>query len=90
MLRCASCTGILTKSETVCFSCGESITQAQHKQARNRFSLAVNIAFYASIAVVVMSFFSEGKLPLPICLAVTVVLLFAKRSAENLSGKSQG
>jgi len=92
MLRCQSCNGILTKAETVCFSCGEAAPgQGKDKPAaRNRFALVIKVVFFLSVALTGFSLFSDGKVPFPVCLAATVVLLFAKRSSEQLSNKNQG
>lgn len=83
MLRCTSCNGILTRAETVCYTCGEK-TGAGEKPKGGGFDKIASIFFYISLGLTVVSIFSNYAPPLSVCLPVTVILLFVKSSANQL------
>ena len=83
MQRCTSCNGILTKSETVCYSCGEK-TGAGEKPKGGGFDTVASIVFYISLGLTVLSIFSNYAPPLSVCVPVTIILLFVKSSASQL------
>ena len=83
MLRCPSCNGILTKSETTCFTCGEK-TATTDKSKGAGFNTVASVVFYISLALTVLSIFTNFAPPLSVCAPVTVILLFVKSSADQL------
>jgi len=85
MLRCASCNGILTKTERVCYSCGEKTELADDKRKGSGFNIVTSIVFYISLAMTGLSIFTKFGPPLSVCVPVTVILLFVKSSADQLS-----
>ena len=86
MLRCTSCNGILTKAETVCYSCGEKTAAATPgKSKATGFSRVASVLFYIAIGLTGLSIFTRYGPPLAVCVPVVVVLLFVKSSADQLS-----
>ncbi len=83
MLRCQSCNGILTKAETVCYTCGEK-TGAAEKTKGAGFSTVASIVFYISLGLTGLSIFTNFAPPLSVCIPITLVLLFVKSSADQL------
>ena len=88
MLRCLSCNGILAKNETVCYSCGEA--SPEHLKQKNKgqgkgFSTVVSIAFFASLGFTGLSLLTSFGPPLSLSIAISVVLLFVRSSANQLT-----
>ncbi len=50
MTRCASCNGMLTKSEKVCYSCAEPVA-GRPESAGNGMALFIALALIASIGL---------------------------------------
>jgi hypothetical protein len=78
-----NCNGILTKSDTECYSCGEPLpkwarSSAVPKPKSKRQSIISNVIFGASLALTAYSFIAPHKPPLTIGLAASGVLLLAK------------
>lgn len=84
MLRCPSCNGILTKTETVCYSCGEKTVPSNERAKGVGFNTVASIVFYISLTLTVVSIFSNYAPPLSVCVPVTIILLFVKSSADQL------
>jgi len=59
MNRCRSCNGILTNSERICFSCGETVAKPS-ESAGNGMSVLVPLAIVISIGLAVYCFSSLG------------------------------
>ena len=83
MLRCASCNGILTKTETVCYSCGEK-TGHSEKPKGGGFDTVASVVFYIALGLTAVSMFTKFGPPLSVCVPATVILLFVKSSASQL------
>jgi hypothetical protein len=81
-----SCNGIMTKAETVCFSCGEKtgLGATTTKVSRSGFNLVVSVVFYLSLGLTVLSLFSNYAPPLAVCIPMTLVLMFVKSSADQI------
>jgi hypothetical protein len=86
MQRCLSCNGIMTKSETVCYSCGDKtgLVATGAKASRSGFTLVVSAVFYLSIGLTGVSIFTSFGPPLAVCVPITLVLMFVKSSADQL------
>jgi hypothetical protein len=61
MTRCLSCNGILTKNETVCYSCGDPAPE-HSKSTGGLFSLLVALAFIVSLGFTAYWLLS-GRMP---------------------------
>jgi hypothetical protein len=79
MTRCLSCDGIVTKHESVCYSCGQRIPKELRQRPTARpASLLSNLVFLASLGFAAYSFLSGQKLFLEVSLAVSGALLLLK------------
>ena len=88
MTRCLACNGILKQGETVCYACGDGVPKEASKNPwTKRFSLLITLAFLASLVLTGVSFFSNRTPPFSVCVAASVILLFVKRSADQLREK---
>lgn len=88
MTRCLACNGILKPGETVCYACGDGVPKPPSQNPwTKRFSFVITLAFVASLVLTAASFFSSRTPPFAICVAVSVILLFVKRSADQLREK---
>lgn len=83
MLRCTSCNGILTKTETVCYSCGEKTVQVE-KTKGDGFNTVASVVFYIALGLTGLSMFTKFGPPLAVCVPATIILLFVKSSASQL------
>ena len=83
MLRCVSCNGILAKTETVCYSCGEKTVQVQKAKGAD-FNTVASIVLYIALGVTGLSLFTKFGPPLAVCVPATVILLFVKSSANQV------
>ena len=83
-----SCNGILRKGETVCFTCGDA-APGHHtpKSFAQNFALFITIVFFTSLLLTAASFFTDRTPPFTACLAASIILLFVKRSADQVAGK---
>ena len=85
MTRCLACNGILKEGETVCYACGDGVSKDVNKTHwSKRVSAMITLTFIASLGLTGFSFFSDRTPPFTVCLAVSVILLFVKRSADQL------
>lgn len=83
MLRCQSCNGILAKTETVCYSCGEKTVQVE-KAKGDGFNTVASVVFYIALGLTGLSMFTKFGPPLAVCVPATIILLFVKSSASQL------
>jgi hypothetical protein len=79
----------MTKSEATCYSCGSPAPWTVKEKAKGKgFSRLATIMFFASAALTVASLFFDHTPPVTVCVAVTVVLMLVKSSADQL-GKNR-
>jgi len=81
--RCLNCNGILTKSDSECYSCGEPVpkwvrSSPAPKPQSKRQSMVSWVTFCASLALTAYSFLAPHKPPLTVSLATSGVLLLVK------------
>jgi hypothetical protein len=85
MLRCLSCNGILQRTESVCYSCGEAVPGGAKDKSKGKgmggFGSIVSLLFYLSLGMTVARIFSDHVPPFAVCLPATLILLFVKSSA---------
>ncbi len=83
-----SCNGILRKGETACFTCGDPAPGHKTKKPfAQQFALFITITFFASLLLTAASFFTDRTPPFTACLAASIILLFVKRSADQVAGR---
>jgi len=78
-----NCNGILTKSDTECYSCGEPLpkwarSSAVPKPKSKHHSVISNVIFGLSLALTGYCFIAPQKPPLTMSLAASGVLVLAK------------
>jgi hypothetical protein len=90
MARCQQCNGSLKPGETKCFVCGAAVPQANPKTPfRERCRTVIKIAFIASVVLTLASLFTDFTPSFVKCSALTVILLFVKNSADQMSDASR-
>ena len=86
MNRCRQCNGSLKSGETSCFVCGAPVPELHPKSPlRERCRTLIKIAFYTSLALTIVSLFTDLTPSFMKCSASTVILLFVKNSADQMS-----
>ena len=80
--RCLNCYGILTKTDRICYSCGDKVPKWVSsvpglKKSRGS-SVVSNIIFFASLGLTAYAFLAENKPPLELSLAASGALLGVK------------
>jgi hypothetical protein len=80
--RCLNCNGILTKTDRICYSCGDKVPKWVSsvpglKKSRGS-SVVSNIIFFASLGLTAYAFLAENKPPLELSLAASGALLGVK------------
>jgi hypothetical protein len=81
--RCMNCNGILTKTDTVCYCCGDAVpkwmkTSTIPRQKSKRHSFLSNAMFFSSLALTAYAFLAPNKPPLGLSLAASGALLLGK------------
>ena len=80
--RCLNCNGILTRTDSVCYSCGDKapkwVSSVPRKRSTKRTSIVSNIVFLASLSLTAYSLLAENKPPLNLSLAASGFLLAVK------------
>jgi hypothetical protein len=80
--RCLNCNGILTKTDRICYSCGDKVPKWVSsvpglKKSRGS-SLYSNLMFIASVGLTAYALLAENKPPLELSLAASGALLGVK------------
>jgi hypothetical protein len=80
--RCLNCNGILTRTDKICYSCGDKVPKwissvPALKKSRG-FSIVSNIVFCASLGLTAYSLLAETKPPLEVSLAASGALFGVK------------
>lgn len=93
--RCLNCNGILTRSDSVCYSCGDPVpkwikSSAVPKTKTKRQSVVSNVTFFGSLALAAYSLIAPNKPPLEISLAASGALLLVKLIVDWTARPSGG
>jgi hypothetical protein len=93
--RCLNCNGILTRTDTVCYCCGDKVPKWVGRSAtplsrapKRKRSFLSNLVFLASLALTAYTLLATNKPPLRFSLAASGVLLLVKLLLD-LSSKSR-
>jgi hypothetical protein len=85
MTRCLQCEATMTAEEMNCINCGASKKPKSEKTGgRYRFRQAVTIMFFASALLSLVALFTDYGPPFMTSIAVTLVLLLVKSSADEM------
>jgi predicted amidophosphoribosyltransferase len=80
--RCLNCNGILTKTDRVCYSCGDKVPKwvctAPARKKSKGSSIVSNVVFIASLSLTAFSLVAEHKPPLNVSLAASGALFAVK------------
>jgi hypothetical protein len=91
--RCLNCNGILTKTDKICYCCGDKVPKWVRSSAtplrrtpKRRRSFLSNMVFLASLALTAYTLLATNKPPLKLSLAASGVLLLVKVILDLSSG----
>jgi len=91
MGRCTACYSVITKRDSACYVCGEKLPRhARVVPARKQLTWVNNVLFMISLGVTGFSFFSNGKMPLSLSIAVSCTLLALRLVADRFPGQAEG
>ena len=80
--RCLNCNGILTKTDRICYCCGDKVpkwvSSVPGLTKSRSSSVFSNITFFASLGLTAYSLLAENKPPLELSLAASGALLGVK------------
>ena len=86
MQRCKQCESTLAKTDVACINCGEPVAPVKPKSnLRRHFGKIVTGLFILSAALTVVALFTNYVGSFITCLAVTIVLLMVKKSADEMA-----
>ena len=90
MQRCKQCDSPVAKIDVTCVNCGDLVNEVKSKtNLRPHFGKLVTILFIISAALTVVALFTSYVGSFITCLAVTIVLLMVKKSADEMSSSQQ-
>ena len=90
MQRCKQCESPLAKTDVSCVHCGELVNPVKPKaDLRGRFGKVVTVLFILSAVLTLVALFTNYVGSFITCLAVTIVLLMVKKSADEMSSSEQ-
>jgi hypothetical protein len=97
MTRCNSCNSVVTKGDLECYICGDPVPGAakaswrRPREPKAKKTAPVtplsNLLFIASLALTVISFLSSQKMPLPVALTLSGILLTARILTDRRAAK---
>jgi hypothetical protein len=88
MPRCASCNGVVTKHDVVCYGCGDPIPRVKRPWQPKRISKISNIAFFASLGLTAFCFLLPGRMSLTVSIALSSLLLIVRMIADRAANKN--
>ena len=90
MQRCKQCESALAKSDVACVHCGELVNPVKPKaNMRGKFGKLVTVLFILSAVLSLVALFTNYVGSFVTCVAVTIVLLMVKKSADEMSSSQQ-
>ena len=90
MQRCKQCDAPVAKSDVNCLTCGDLVNAVKTKtDFRQHFGKLVTVMFVISAALTLIALFTNYVGSFVTCLAVTIVLLMVKKSADEMSSSQQ-
>lgn len=85
MNRCVQCNATMTKTETVCLSCGSELeVSTRTEEWGGRFRVVLKILFILSAILTIASLFFDATPPFSRCAITTLVLLVVMSSANQM------
>ena len=102
MTRCNTCNGIVTKTDSECFTCGERVPgaprparfQKPKSKAKAKTAAPVtpvtNLLFMGSLVLTGVSFLSSHKMPLPVSATLSGALFVARLVTDRKVARITG
>jgi len=87
MNRCLSCSGLVTRQDSVCYTCGVRLPKREKLAARKPITPLSSVLFLLSLALTAYSFLASHKLPLAVSLApfgIYLLVRLGERVAKKL------
>jgi hypothetical protein len=85
MNRCVQCNATMTKTETVCLSCGSELeVTTRTDRWGGRFRVIIKVLFFMSAILTAASLFFDATPPFSRCAITTLVLLVVMSSANQM------
>ena len=85
MQRCRTCEGTIAKNETECITCGTPVKpKGNPNKGRVRFSKLVTVMLFCSAGLTLAGLFTDYGPPFMTGVAVCVVLVLVKKSADEM------
>ena len=99
MTRCNECNGVITKTDSECYICGEPVPGAKKRSwLRNRkkepkpappVTPLSNLLFMASLVLTLVSFLSGQKMSIGLSATLSGTLFVARIFSDRLAAKQQ-
>jgi hypothetical protein len=95
MTRCNECNSVITKIDTECYICGETVPRSQRSFWRRKkepkpvapVTPLNNLIFLASLVLTVVSFLSSQSMSVPISVTLSGILLLARIVTDRIAAK---
>lgn len=85
MQRCMQCEATMTPKELNCPNCGSSaLPKSARGGIKHHFRTIIKVLFLVSAVMSVLALFTSWGPPFMTCVAVTLVLLLVKNSADEM------
>jgi hypothetical protein len=99
MTRCSACNGVIKKIDLECYTCGEAIPGAikpfwrRQRESEAKSAPPVtplsNLLFITSLVLTGVSFLSSQKMPLPLAITLSGILLTARIVTDRRAAPKQ-
>lgn len=92
MQKCRDCNFTIKTGEVACYNCGAPVQIVDTPQTLfvKRFVSFLNVAFFGSAILTVVSLFTDFTPPFMRCLMLTLILLVIRSSATQMMEKKRG
>jgi hypothetical protein len=97
MARCNDCNSIITRTDSECFVCGETVPGAKKRSQRRKkepkpvppVTPLSNLLFIASLVLTLVSFLSSHKMSIGFSASLSGILLLARVFADRMAAKQE-
>jgi hypothetical protein len=99
MARCDACNGVIKSIDLECYTCGEAVPGAikpfwrRRRESEAKVPAPVtpisNLLFIASLVLTGVSFLSSQKMPLPLAMTLSGILLAARIVTDRRAAPKQ-
>ena len=97
MERCNDCNGIITRTDSECYVCGQPVPWAKKRFSRRKkeskpaspVTPLSNLLFIASLVLTAVSFLSTEKMSIGVSIALSCTLFFARFLSDRWAVKQE-